>query len=191
MVEVGASGGASPPGGGAWVTPIWPSDGDRFHGGWLPVWSSNGWGTRGVFIGENYGVRSKDSTNQILPVLVLYSKVSLGFAKGQNLGLVLIRDKSSFFDSIPRFCAQKIPWWAQLAARRSGPFGHGAVTVRSGVAHTVSSTRGGELMGCAGEVGRSGSRSGLGRKGEADWAERDFEPMKPRETQKGFIIFCI
>jgi hypothetical protein len=113
------------------------------------------------------------------------------FAKGQNLGLVPIRDKSSFFDSIPRFHAQKIPWWAQLAARWSGPFGHGAVTVRSDMAHTASSTRGGELMGCAGEVGRNGSRSGLGQKGEADWAERDFEPMKPRETQKGFIIFCI
>jgi hypothetical protein len=50
---------------------------------------------------------------------------------------------------------------------------------------------GGELMGCAREVGCSGSRSGLGRKGEVDWAKRDFEPMKPGETQKGFIIFCI
>jgi hypothetical protein len=47
---------------------------------------------------------------------------------------------------------------------------------------------GGELVGCTGEVGRSGSRPGLGRKGEAGWAERDFDPMKPREIQKGFII---
>jgi hypothetical protein len=46
-------------------------------------------------------------------------------------------------------------------------------------------------MGCAGEVGHSGSRPGLGRKREADWAERDFEPMKPRLIQKGFVIFCI
>jgi hypothetical protein len=66
----------------------------------------------GVFIGENYSVPSKDSSNKILPVLILYSKVSLGFAKGENLGLVLIRDKCSFFDSLPRFCKQKIPWWA-------------------------------------------------------------------------------
>jgi hypothetical protein len=50
---------------------------------------------------------------------------------------------------------------------------------------------GGELMGCTGEVGRSGSMSGPGQKEEADWAERDFEPMKPGETRKGFIIFCI
>jgi hypothetical protein len=49
----------------------------------------------------------------------------------------------------------------------------------------------GELMGCTGEVGRSGSRSGPGQKVEADWAGRDFEPMKPGETQKGFIIFYI
>jgi hypothetical protein len=33
-------------------------------------------------------VRSKDSSNQILPILILYSKVSPGFAKGENLGLV-------------------------------------------------------------------------------------------------------
>jgi hypothetical protein len=50
---------------------------------------------------------------------------------------------------------------------------------------------GGELMGCAMEVGRSGSRPGPGRKGEANWAECNFEPMKPREIQKAFIIFCI
>jgi hypothetical protein len=87
-------------------------------------------------------VRTKESSNQILPVLILYSKVSLGFAKGQNHGLVPIRDKSSVFDSIPRFHAQKIPWWAQLAVQRSEPFGHSAVMVRSGVARTASSTLG-------------------------------------------------
>jgi hypothetical protein len=46
-------------------------------------------------------------------------------------------------------------------------------------------------MGCAGEVGHSDSRPGAVQKGEADWAEHDFDPMKPREIQKLFIIFCI
>jgi hypothetical protein len=145
--EAGASGGASPLGGGARVTSIWPGDGGRFQGGWRPVWSSKGWGTRGVFIGENYGVQSKDSSNQILPVLILYLKVWLGFAKGENLGLVPIQDKSSFFDSLPRFHAQKSPWWAWLAARQSEPFGHGATTTRLGAACTTSSTRGWVMVG--------------------------------------------
>jgi hypothetical protein len=87
-------------------------------------------------------VRSKVSSNQILLVLILYSKVSLGFAKGENLGLVPIWDKSSFFDLLPRFRAQKSQWWERPAARRSEPFRHDAVTMRSGVARMVSSTQG-------------------------------------------------
>jgi hypothetical protein len=37
----------------------------------------------------------------------------------------------------------------------------------------------------------AGKRNQPGWKGEAGWAERDFEPMKPREIQKCFIIFWI
>jgi hypothetical protein len=39
------------------------------------------------------------------------------------------------------------------------------------------------------EVGHSDSRLGPDWKEEAGWVEHDFKPMKPREIQKGFIIF--
>jgi hypothetical protein len=66
--------------------------------------------------------------------------------------------------------------------------GFGRLTRLNRVKHRLASRfgigYGEELVGYAREVGRSDRKPGLGQKGEAGWAERDFEPMKPREIQK-------
>jgi hypothetical protein len=63
---------------------------------------------------------------------ILFSKASDGFAKGENLGLVPIWDKSFSFDLLLRFHAQKSPWWPRLAGQQSQLFKRGAAMARSG-----------------------------------------------------------
>jgi hypothetical protein len=59
--------------------------------------------TRGVFIGEGYGVLRKDYSTDSISNSLLESMIPLGFDRGDKPGLVLIQDKPSSFDPLLRF----------------------------------------------------------------------------------------